>query len=416
MKVLWIVNSLFPEAQQLLFGYSNARGGGGWLYSMAQGLVDKGNVELFVATSSDKVIELKEYRGNQIRYFVFPYFPKNYKRYLPYMVELKKRVNPDVINIHGTELPYGYAFVEACGAENVVVTIQGVISEIAKYYCAGLTRKEILRDITFRDILRQSILGEQKDFFARGNKEICLLKQVKHVIGRTDFDHAHVKAINEKALYYSCGEILRPEFYSGSWSPDQCVHHSLFVSQAQYPVKGVHLLFKAMPFLINRYPDLRLYIAGEDITKVHGFTQHLRRHGYSKILARLIKKYNLKNYITFTGPLSAAEMKGRLLRSNVFVCPSSIENSSNSLCEAQILGVPSVASYVGGLPTLAASVTNTLLYRYDDTEMLAYCIDRFFMENPILSEDEIRGVRQRHNVERIIKQMLYIYHKVKYGE
>lgn len=412
MKVLWIVNSLFPEAQRLLTGKSNARGGGGWLYSMAQGIVDTGGIELSVATSSEEVNALTELKGEQIRYFIFPYFPKNYKRYLPYMRELKERVMPDVINIHGTELPYGLAFVESCGGDKVVVTIQGIISEIAKYYRAGLTRKEILCNITFRDCLRKSILGEQKEFIERGEKEINLLRRVNHVIGRTDFDHAHVMAINEKISYYSCGEILRPVFYSGKWTLERCERHSLFVSQAQYPVKGVHILFKALPMLLRKYPDLRLYIAGEDITSVHGLSQKMRRHGYSKILTHYIEQYHIKNYITFTGPLSAEEMKDRLLKTNVFVCPSSIENSSNSLCEAQILGVPSIASYVGGLPTLADRLSNSLLYRYDDCEMLAFYIDKLFRESPMLNDEELRTVHQRHSVSQIVRQMMFIYQKV----
>ena len=60
----------------------------------------------------------------------------------------------------------------------------------------------------------------------------------------------------------------------------------------------------------------------------------------------------LEDKVSFLGPLNAEQMKAEYLRSNVFLCPSSIENSPNSLGEAQMLGVPCVASYVGGIPIL----------------------------------------------------------------
>jgi glycosyltransferase involved in cell wall biosynthesis len=41
-------------------------------------------------------------------------------------------------------------------------------------------------------------------------------------------------------------------------------------------------------------------------------------------------------------------MKSEYLNCKVFVSPSPIENSPNSVWDAEILGVPTVASYVGG--------------------------------------------------------------------
>lgn len=63
-------------------------------------------------------------------------------------------------------------------------------------------------------------------------------------------------------------------------------------------------------------------------------------------------------------------MVKRYLLSNVFICPSTIENSPNSLCEAQLLGVPHIASYVGGTADLMKG-NEECLYRFEETEMLA---------------------------------------------
>ena len=70
-------------------------------------------------------------------------------------------------------------------------------------------------------------------------------------------------------------------------------------------------------------------------------------------------------------------MKAEYLSANVFVCPSTIENSPNSLGEAQILGVPCVSSYAGGAMDMMENNTDNL-YRFEEIEMLAYKICQIF--------------------------------------
>lgn len=70
------------------------------------------------------------------------------------------------------------------------------------------------------------------------------------------------------------------------------------------------------------------------------------------------------------GMLSEQEMCKAYLECNVFICPSSIENSPNSLGEAQLLGIPHIASYVGGIPEIV-NYNPEILYRFEESEMLA---------------------------------------------
>ena len=66
------------------------------------------------------------------------------------------------------------------------------------------------------------------------------------------------------------------------------------------------------------------------------------------------------------------------LKANVFVSPSTCENSSNSVCEAQLLGVPVVASYVGGMHDLIQDKSCGRLFRCEEYEMLAKFICDYF--------------------------------------
>ena len=52
------------------------------------------------------------------------------------------------------------------------------------------------------------------------------------------------------------------------------------------------------------------------------------------------------------GVATAEELREALLHGSVYVHPSFIDNSPNSVCEAQVLGVPVVATNVGGVSSL----------------------------------------------------------------
>ena len=81
----------------------------------------------------------------------------------------------------------------------------------------------------------------------------------------------------------------------------------------------------------------------------------------------------------FTGSLREDQMIAEYLNAHLFICPSSIENSPNSLGEAQLLGVPVIASYVGGVPDMVTHGETGLLYRFEEVEMLAEGIRNLFM-------------------------------------
>lgn len=100
---------------------------------------------------------------------------------------------------------------------------------------------------------------------------------------------------------------------------------------------------------------------------------------------------------------------------HVFVCSSSIENSPNSLGEAQLIGCPVVASYVGGVPDMVDNNITGLLYRFEETEMLAAAICRIFNNDNLaeaLSTREIETASKRHDGIKNANRMMEIYKTV----
>lgn len=414
MRVLWITNILFPEAEQLLSGVGELKTTGGWMIGAANALLKNNQVELFVASVSTKVNVFTKLKGEKITYFILPIGKGNQKinlEYCPYWSRLNSEIHPDVVHIHGTEFSHGYAYMKTCGVDNVVISIQGLTSAYAPYYHSGMSIQDIYNNFTFRDFLTGTILKGQKRFELRGIYEIEMLRMARHIIGRTSWDRSRIWAINPNAVYHFCNETLRPDFYDGDlWNYEKCEKHSIFLSQAGYPIKGLHQVLKSMPIILRHYPDTRIRVAGGDITKSLTFSERLRLSGYGKYIKRLIKKNGLEEKITFTGNLNGEQMKQEYLSANVFVCPSSIENSPNSLGEAQILGVPCVASYVGGVMDMMRGNEENL-YRFEEVEMLAEKVCQIFANAD--NQIDMKGIAaKRHDPKSNSTKLLSIYKNI----
>lgn len=408
MRVLWITNIMLPPICEAMNYPAIATGG--WLFSSLERIQEINDIDFAVATVYNER-ELLSKEIDNVKYYLLPLNGQNNTKYQQslekFWVKVRDDFRPDIVHIHGTEFAHGLAYLKACGCNNAIVSIQGLVSVIARYYCAGISKKEILQNITFRDILkRDSVLEQQKKFYKRGEIEKEYIRSVKHVIGRTSWDKAHVRAINPDIHYHFCNETLRDEFYKHTWNYESCEKYSIFSSQAGYPIKGLHQLLKAMPLILREYPNTKLYVAGGDITK----SKWYRLSGYASYIKRLIEENGLRDMVNFTGMLSEKDMCARYLRSNVFVCPSAIENSPNSLGEAQLLGVPCIAAYIGGVPDMMREYEGNM-YRFEEVEMLAEKVCAIF-HNSSLSLRRSDEASLRHNPIRNTERLLSIYQKI----
>lgn len=418
MKILWLINIPLPEASKLMEEKPSPFGG--WLINASKDLSNKVGVELSIAFPSNKASKFKELKGERINYYPFtPIKEKDTKiiKDNERFNNLLNDVKPEVVHIYGTEMAHTYSMVNACNKLNVktVISIQGLVSIIAKHMYSNLPTHAIYCN-TLRNIIRQDNVNRLKRLFeSRGKNEVKALKKTNHIIGRTTWDKACSKQINPEAKYHFCNETLREEFYRYQWNINNCEKHSIFLSQGQYPIKGLHYVLEAIPLILERFPNAKVYISGKDITKSDTFIDKLLMTYYGKYIKRLIDKLGLEHNVIFTGPLDEKQMCRRHLRSHVFVCPSSIENSPNSLGEAMILGVPSVASYVGGVPDMLKDKEEGFLYQHDAPYMLAHYVCEIF-ENEKLALEFSKNIREnalrRHDRDENLKRLIEIYKEI----
>lgn len=275
---------------------------------------------------------------------------------------------------------------------------------------------KVQRQVTLRDRIRKdSIRQQQKKFRKRGEHEKEALLLTGHIAGRTDFDRTQTAKINPEAQYHYLNETLRGIFYHDRWKRNACRQYSIFLCQGDYPLKGFHYLLRALPRVLEQFPETHVYVAGNNIIESGSFRDRMKLSAYGKYLRKLIKENHLKNHVTMLGRLSAEEMKAQYLQSHLFVMPSALENSPNSLGEAMLLGVPCVAADVGGIHNLLTDGGDGMLYPAGDVEALADRIMEIFTKEAIVerfSDNARKHARVNHDAEQNYYRLIHIYREI----
>lgn len=413
MKILWLCNLVLPDFSQE-FGIKRSNFGG-WMTAMLHELEKKEGIDISLCFPIYDKNRLKDGNCNGHDYYTFldNAIAETYDLGMIKVFEkMLEKADPSIVHIWGTEYPHTTAMLWACKNEEIlgkaVVDIQGLVSIIAKHYLTGIP--EEYRNLKGTDA--ESMEKGRLMFERHGKCEIESIKMVNHVMGRTDWDRACVEAVNPDVNYYTCDRILRSKFYdyAGKWNYKECREHSIFVSQASYPVKGFHYLLQALPIVIKKYPDTHVYVSGKDIFNVE------EKDPYTVYLEKLIDQFNLSECISFTGLFDEEQMIQQYLESNVFISASLIENSPNSLSEAMILGVPCISSYVGGVYNKMTHDVDGFLYPHDEPDLLAYYIGKIFQNKDNLCEkfsnNSVHKMLEIANPKRNVDSLMQIYKEI----
>lgn len=421
MKILWLVNVKLPIIYRAS-GEENETNVGGWLDQISERLLEENSLLIIYPTQNKHGESGKK---DKLSYYSI-YFEShkmnagklNEADCIEVFEKIIKEEKPDVIHVHGTEFQYSYFMTEAAKRvdmiDRLVISIQGMVGFYAEHYEFGIPYVVRYAKTIKEIVLNRSLHAGKIEFVRRGMYEAQAIRNAKYISGRTNWDKGCVSLINPKATYLKCNETLRTAFYTGEWTYEKCEPHSIFVSQATYPVKGFHLLLKALAIVKRDYPDMKVRVAGADITKGN----IINGSAYTAYIKRLIKKYDLKENIEFLGSQNVEQMKQNMLRTNVFVSPSTIENSPNSLGEGMILGVPCISSDVGGVTNLMLHNEEGYVYPLDETYMLAYYIMDIFANSEkatTMGQKARKHAKKTHDADMNFSQLVEIYRLIKGG-
>ncbi len=420
MRVLWVTNQPIAHLRKMLnlpIGQS-----GGWMETSYASLNDAKDITLGIATIYNGTNLLQESAdGND--FFAIPskqtigYYDPNDSYNISQWRRTLEIFQPDIIHLWGTEYAMSLCALKASeGKIPSVVYIQGMLNQLANHYCDGISLSDQLRSVTLIDIKNNNFLWKQKaKFYKAAERESEILNIANNVIVESDWCACNCLSIAPDCNVYRSNLPVNPIFTNYNWIYDECEKYSIFTVAGGYPIKGHHMLMKAFAMVVKQFPDAKLYIPGTSNIFATDFRSRLLRTTYDVYIRSIIKEYNLQNNIVLTGRLTPEQMAERISKSHVYVMPSSCENHSSSLIEAMIVGIPTISSYVGGLSQYYKDGENGFFYRFNEPDVLASLIIRYFKDKNLAERIARNGQYSQRSLRNAIdlkKDFEWIYSSI----
>jgi len=213
-----------------------------------------------------------------------------------------------------------------------------------------------------------SISEHSRDFLLQLLPEEKKLKDKFHIVhcgvSPEDFAPPTCRATNERPLIFSISQLAER--------------------------KGYPVLVEACHILDQRGCDFQCVIAGD------GPQQPL--------LEQLIAKYQLQDKVQLIGKVFQEQLKSYLERADMFVLPCLVASNGDrdgvpvALMEAMAMEIPTISTYVSGIPELIEDHQSGLLVREKDAAALADAIQR------LLEDAELRVQLGKNARQKIIQE------------
>lgn len=410
-KVLWFINKVPAIATRAASAYGVL---GGWLDSYIEILGSEPGIDLTVAFPCPKGCayeprvgrvtfvglptgEAASGVGRVIRRWRHDVAPREL---LEASARLIRDIAPELVHIHGAELCFGLA-ARGC-AVPTVLSVQGSPTAGRHLHLRGVDR-HYLRSLSLMDFLKGwGLFHDAANLKKRAAMEAVTMSTLRHVAGRTEWDRRLCSVMAPEAVYHHCDEPLRLPFHEASWSPGTAIPGRVVcITSGLYTAKGIGTLLRAIATLRRVRPDTTLVLASVRPNEDHG-----------RATLRHVRALGIGDCVTLLGEIDAAEVARELVSASVFVNPSHWENGSNTLSEAQLVGVPCVASAAGGMVTTADHGAAALLVQDGDPEALAGAMLSLMDDPAEAARLGARGrvlAQRRHDRGRIRSQILRMY-------
>ena len=409
-RILWfsITPSLYNDIR-------DSHNGGGWIESLVRIVrsydeIDLGNA--FMNTHGKN--NMPQTKGHVTYYpiTIKESLIQRVKKLYTYQLEDKLTIReclriiddfkPDLIQVFGSEWCFG--LLKEYTDIPIVIHIQGFWPEYRNCsYPPGFSKIDDLLVKWYKptSIVRKLMLDRKSK--ERALREERILRENVFYMGRTEWDKAITRLYNDKSFYFYCSEALRPAFTDEKmkWTYQKAESVTFVTVGGGHTLKGYDLVLKTAQLLKqNTTLKFTWFLCGPTANDMKLFEKMTG-----------IKYMNVS--VVPLGKCTSDSVKDHLLTSTLYVHSSYIDNSPNSVCEAQYLGLPVIATNVGGTASLfAADYPADMLVPTNDPYYLADKIKEAVKNEQRLVEmsySNYKISRERHSDKSIYNSLIKAY-------
>jgi N-acetyl-alpha-D-glucosaminyl L-malate synthase BshA len=346
-------------------------------YNIAKYLARRGH-EVHVVTSWDEGLPKESFEeGFYVHRIHIPRLEiVGYTLHVLKELLLIKQLNPDIVHAQG--IPRGVACVLAKKLLNIPCVVGGRGSDVYQPW-------------KYEKVISKFVLGNADALIALTDH---MKQKMIEILGRERDD---IFVIPNCIDYEFFSSYLRKQGHATLEPVNNKKKVILYVGRLE-PVKGVRYLVQAVRILINRgFRNMKLLIVGDGSEK--------------RYLEELVKKLGLEDYIVFVGRAPHDKIPEYMASADLLVLPSLSEGFPNTIIEAMAMGLPVIASRVGGLPWIIKDGENGFLVEPRNPRDIA---EKIIL---LLTNDDLRVYMSRRNIEKareydwenIIKRLEKVY-------
>lgn len=405
MRILWFTNmpSLYKRSDK---GYN----GGGWISSLEEQMIEEADIELGISfLHPDSIFKIKKNKTTYYPISLYKSLLQKIKHQLYYSkcdnievetyLKIVEDFKPDIIHVFGTEQSFG--LISKFTSIPVVIHIQGILGPyLNAYFAPGSSQDDYCKYLNIVEGVKKN--RTLRLFTHNVLREELILKSANNFMGRTQWDKDVTRLYAPESNYFYCSEILRPAFYSAiPWRISEkgdVIRLVTTISKVDY--KGFDLVLKTALLLKKSGKIFEWKIFGID---EFNFWE---------------KKLNIQAKdvdVILMGVATAEELIQEMQNTDIYIHPSYIDNSPNSICEAQLLGIPIISNNVGGISSLIEHGVTGLLIPANDPYSLTSKI-LYLKENRIYSQGLGGNAREmalkRHDIKEIVNQNINTYKSI----
>lgn len=309
---------------------------------------------------------------------------------------------PDVIHCFGSEYTYGY-LQQAVPEIPVIVHMQGFLNIYNASEMQALRVRDYYKLYHYNPLQMLHFKFRYNKNHVKDEMEREIMRLNRYFMGRTEWDRNIVRYYSPQAEYFHCPEAIRRAIKESPvrWTfQPSATMHIVSISSAS-ALKGNGIILQTARFLKEQGFDFRWRVAGDIQT--------------FKLFESITGISHEEVNIDLIGFIDAATVARELAAAEVYVHAAIIDNSPNSLCEAQLIGCPVISAFVGGIPQLMEDGKSGIFYPYNEFHTLAFTLMNLHNNREkleALSHHEIEVSHRRHDETVIAHRLMEIYSSI----